>query len=450
MKVVKFGGSSVASATQFEKVAKIVLADPERKAVIVSAPGKRFKEDIKTTDLLITLANSVNENGYDQDALTAVLNRYKEVIEELSLDRQLLTEIEGNIKESISLYRRDYERLLDALKASGENNNAKVMTAYFNALGHKAAYISPKEAGMLVTDEPGNAQILPEAYENIAKLRERDGLLVIPGFFGYSHQGHIVTFPRGGSDITGSIIAAGLDATEYENFTDVDSIYCVNPTLVDKPHELKELTYREMRELSYSGFSVFHDEALQPVFQKGIPVCVKNTNHPEAPGTRIVLERQINDQPVVGIASDNGFCSVNITKYLMNRELGFGRRLLEILEDEHISYEHTPSGIDNMSIIVRSHQLYNGKEERVLDRIRQELLVDDVYIERDLAMIMVVGEGMKHTVGIASKATQALAKSGANIKMINQGSSEVSMMFGVDGATVDQAVKCLYYAYFVD
>jgi len=290
--------------------------------------------------------------------------------------------------------------------------------------------------------------LLPEAYEQIAKLNEREGILVIPGFFGYSYQGHIVTFPRGGSDITGSIIAAGMNAVEYENFTDVDSVYCVSPKMVDNPLELKEITYREMRELAYSGFSVFHDEALQPVFKKGIPVRVKNTNRPDAKGTRIVLERELDGNPVIGIASDTDFCSVNITKYLMNRELGFGRRLLGILEDEGISYEHTPSGIDNMSIILRSHQLYNGKEERVIARIRDELLVEEIQIERNLAMIMVVGEGMKHAVGVASKATQALAESGANIKMINQGSSEVSMMFGVDGDSVVNAVNCLYKAYF--
>ncbi|MGD7044495.1 aspartate kinase [Jeotgalibacillus proteolyticus] len=448
MKVVKFGGSSVASAEQYKKAGSIILADQARKAIVVSAPGKRFDGDEKTTDLLIQLARSVQDGQYNQIFFEAVLERYYEIIEDLGLDQELKEQLEGILKELISLYGEDGERLLDALKASGEDMNARVMTAYLVSLGHQASYVSPKDAGMVVTDEPGNAQILPEAYERISKLRSLEGILVIPGFFGYSYQGNIVTFPRGGSDITGSIIAAGMDAEEYENFTDVDSVYCVSPKMVDHPCELKEITYREMRELAYSGFSVFHDEALQPVFQKGIPVRVKNTNRPEAAGTRIVLERELNGQPVIGIASDTDFCSVNITKYLMNRELGFGRRLLAILEDEGISYEHTPSGIDNLSVILRSHQLENGKEKRVIDRIEKELEVDDINIERNLAMIMVVGEGMKHTVGVASKAAQALAESGANIKMINQGSSEVSMMFGVDGASVMKAVNHLYRAYF--
>jgi aspartate kinase len=450
MKVVKFGGSSVASAEQFQKVANIVSADPKRRIVIVSAPGKRFDTDQKTTDLLIQLAETVSKNKDHQEALHKVVERYEEIVTGLgiSLDRDLLQSIRDRLEQIISTYRTDRERLFDSLKASGEDHNAQLLAAYFTSLGHDAHYVSPQEAGMVVTNDPGNARILPEAYEQIAALKERNGILVIPGFFGYSKEGHIVTFPRGGSDITGSIIAAGVEAEEYENFTDVDSIYCVNPNLVQNPREMKELTYREMRELAYSGFSVFHDEALQPVVYKKIPVCVKNTNHPDLPGTRIVSERKPNGYSVVGIASDRGFCSFNITKYLMNRELGFGRRVLEILEEESISYEHTPSGIDHLSVIIRSHQLANGKEERILERIRRELAVDDVQIERDLAMVMVVGEGMTSTVGIASQATTALAQAGVNIKMINQGSSEVSMMFGVKDYDADRAVKSLYHAFF--
>lgn len=448
MKVVKFGGSSVANGTQIEKVAKIVSSDPARKFVVVSAPGKRYDGDIKMTDLLISLAESVENNYYDPNRLDDVLARFRDIVKELSLDEGLLDGIRDELIETLEKYSDDYDRLLDALKGSGENNNAKIIAAYFQALGMEASYVSPKEAGMIVTNEPGNAQILPEAYEQIAKLRDWPGILVIPGFFGYSKEGHMVTFPRGGSDITGSIIAAGVNAEEYENFTDVDAIYSVNPSLIENPNEIKELTYQEMRELAYAGFSVFHDEALQPVVKKKIPVVVKNTNHPEARGTRIVAEREENGQPVVGIAADKGFCSINITKYLMNKEIGFGRHLLEILEEEGISFEHTPSGIDNMSVILRSFYLDNGKEERILSRIINELHVDEVHIERNLALIMVVGEGMARTVGIAAKATNAFEEASVNLKMINQGSSEVSMMFGVDADDADKAVRSLYYAYF--
>ncbi|PYZ91658.1 aspartate kinase [Salipaludibacillus keqinensis] len=448
MKVVKFGGSSLASGEQFKKVARIVFSDKDRRIVVVSAPGKRSAEDIKTTDLLISLAKEVVGGKEYKGALELVIRRFADIVEELDLGIELLTGIENRLIELINMYRYDEDRLLDALKSSGENQNAKLVAAYFNKRGEEAHYVSPKEAGLLVTDAPGNARILPEAYEQLTKLRDRSGILVIPGFFGYSKVGNIVTFPRGGSDITGSIVAAGVEADLYENFTDVSSIYSVNPTLVENPHEMKEITYKEMRELSYSGFSVFHDEALQPVVNKKIPVRIKNTNDPDALGTKIVSDRVQEGFPVVGIASDEGFCSINLTKYLMNRQVGFGRHLLEILEREEISFEHTPSGIDNMSVIVRSHHLENGKEERILHRIRTELDVEDVDVERNLAMVMVVGEGMAKTVGVASRATTALSNAGVNIKMINQGSSEVSMMFGVDADKADLAVQSLYYAYF--
>ncbi|HEX6595016.1 MAG TPA: aspartate kinase [Bacillota bacterium] len=448
MKVVKFGGSSVASGEQFKKVVNILGADPKRKIVIVSAPGKRHSNDTKTTDLLINLAESVSGKTYDEEALTKVVNRYAEIVDDLSLPQSWSDSIKDELQQTIAQLSDQQDRLLDALKASGEDNNAKLLAAYLQSCGYEATYVSPKEAGIIVTDEPGNAKILPESYEKLALLKKRNGILVIPGFFGYSNEGNIVTFPRGGSDITGSIVAAGVQAKEYENFTDVDCIYSVNPTIVNNPHAVKELTYQEMRELSYAGFSVFHDEALQPAFERGVPVRVKNTNNPDAPGTRIVAKRRLDGQSVVGIASDEGFCSLNVAKYLMNREIGFGRKLLRILEEENISYEHTPSGIDNMSVIIRCEQLENGKEERILERIRTELHVDRVDIERDLAMIMIVGEGMNDMVGIAAKAATALADVGVNIKMINQGSSEVSVMFGIKADDVTKAVQSLYKMFF--
>ncbi|MCX8002883.1 MAG: aspartate kinase [Anoxybacillus mongoliensis] len=448
MKVAKFGGSSVANAQQFQKVANIITSDEARKFVVVSAPGKRCKDDTKMTDLLITLAKKVIEHDIYEGVLAQIVARYDEIVTDLRLSRDILDVISASLQQIIDTYHDQPERLLDALKASGEDNNAKLMAHYLRQLGYEAHYVNPKDAGIVVTDEPGNAQILPESYERLAKLKERSGILVIPGFFGYSRSGHIVTFPRGGSDITGSIVAAGVGAELYENFTDVDSIYCVNPSIVEHPCQLKELTYREMRELSYAGFSVFHDEALEPVYRRGIPVCVKNTNNPEAKGTMIVATRDHRERPVAGIASDTGFCSINVSKYLMNREIGFGRRLLQILEDEGISYEHTPSGIDNMSVILREEQLAGDVERRVLDRIVTELRVDEVSIERDLALIMVVGEGMERSVGIAAKATAAFARANVNIEMINQGSSEVSMMFGVKADAVEKAVRALYEVYF--
>ncbi len=337
---------------------------------------------------------------------------------------------------------------MDALKATGEDSLAKVLSVYLQSLGLKAAYLNPKNAGIFVSDNPGSAQILDESYEHLYKLRNRDDIVVIPGFFGYTLDGKLITFSRGGSDITGSIVAAGVRADLYENFTDVDSVYCVNPNIVENPKEITSLTYKEMRELSYAGFSVFHDEALIPAFKADIPVCIKNTNNPQGMGTIIVAQKAAQPNPVVGIASDTGFVSIYVSKYLMNRELGFGRKLLTILEDEGISFEHTPSGIDDISVIVRESRMPKDKEERVIARIKKELKPDTVHVDRDLALIMVVGEGMDSTVGLADKATHAFAKANVNLEMINQGSSEVSMMFGIKASKVNESVRALYEMFF--
>ncbi|MFX3623163.1 MAG: aspartate kinase [Ectobacillus sp.] len=448
MKVVKFGGTSLASGEQIEKVFHIVTADPERKIVVVSAPGKRFKDDIKVTDLLISCAEQYIASGDGQEQFQAVIARYRDIADYLGLSHEIIDKISMDLLEIVHGDRSNPEKFMDAVKASGEDNCAKLVAAYFNHAGVEAHYVNPKEAGLIVSDEPGNAQVLPESYENLRALRDCSGILIFPGFFGYSENGEIVTFSRGGSDITGSILANGVKADMYENFTDVDAVYSVNPNFVSNPKEIKELTYQEMRELSYAGFAVFHDEALIPAFRAGIPVNIKNTNNPSAPGTKIVYERKNTNGPVVGIASDSGFCSIYVSKYLMNREIGFGRKLLHILEDYGLSYEHTPSGIDDISVIMRQDQLTEQMEAEIVARIREELVVDNVTVERDLSMIMIVGEGMRENVGTMARAAAAFARAGVNIEMINQGSSEVSMMFGVKGAEEQKAVRALYEEFF--
>ncbi|MGO4890626.1 aspartate kinase [Anaerobacillus sp. MEB173] len=450
MKVCKFGGTSLASAEQIRKVGEIIAADPERKIVVVSAPGKRDKNDTKVTDLLIQLGTQFLANGSAEDELQAVIERYRDIAKGLELSDKIVDDITADLQERLATEVKSSEQFMDLMKASGEDNNAKLVAFYLQSKGIEAQYVNPQDAGLLVSDEPGNAQVLPQAYDNLYELRNRDGVVIFPGFFGYSPEGNLVTFPRGGSDITGSILAAGIDADLYENFTDVDSVYVANPNVVDNPKEIKELTYREMRELSYAGFSVFHDEALIPAFRKGIPVCVKNTNNPSAPGTMIIAKREYKSSPVIGIASDGGFCTIYVRKYLMNREIGFGRHLLEIIEDEGISYEHIPSGIDDTSVILKEDQLDDEKELRILDRIKNELHVDDVHIERGLAMVMIVGEGMKDTIGISAGATAALARAKVNIDMINQGSSEVSMVFGIHEEQADDAVRELYNEFFTE
>lgn len=450
MKVCKFGGSSLASAEQMWKVASIVRADQERKIVVVSAPGKRFKEDAKVTDLLISLGNAVLTNGNVEEALRLVVSRYEQIAMELNLGENIVNIIKDDLQSRLAVKDVDEREFMDLMKASGEDNCAKLFAYYLQTLGVNAHYVDPKEAGLLVSKEYGNAQVLSEAYANLYELRNREGVLIFPGFFGYTEEGTLVTFPRGGSDITGSIVAAAVDAELYENFTDVDSVFAANPNVVHDPVEIKELTYREMRELSYAGFSVFHDEALIPAFKKGVPVCIKNTNNPVAKGTMVVNERNFLSNPVVGIASDSNFSTIYVRKYLMNREVGFGRHLLEILEDEGLSYEHMPSGIDDTSIILRGSQLTPEIEARIVDRIEKELHVDDVHVEHDFAMVMIVGEGMRKMVGITAKATAGLARAGVNLHMINQGSSEVSMVFGVKATDADKAVRELYNDFFLE
>lgn len=433
MKVAKFGGSSVANAAQLLKVANIIQSDPKRKFIVVSAPGKRWKDDTKITDLLIQLGKAYYQGEAYEPYLTPVLERFDEIIKSLKLDNTVYAEIEKRIKSALYV-EGTFESKMDAIKAMGEDGSARILSAYLQSLGLQAHYINPKDAGILVSDEPGNAQLLPGSYREIYKLRDKEGVLIIPGFFGYTTNNKLVTFSRGGSDITGSIIAAGVKAELYENFTDVDSVYSVNPSIVSNPKEIKSLTFKEMRELSYAGFSVFHDEALIPAYREKIPVCIKNTNNPEAAGTFIVSEREaVDDECVVGIASDTGFCSLYVSKYLMNREIGFGRKLLNIFEDEGISFEHAPSGIDDMSVIFRDHHFTPEKEKIVINRIKEELQVETVSIHRDLAIVMVVGEGLVNTIGVAGKATKAFVDANVNIEMINQGSSEVSMMFGKIG-----------------
>ncbi|WP_066061699.1 aspartate kinase [Neobacillus soli] len=448
MKVVKFGGSSLASGKQIEKVFKIVVSDPERKVVVVSAPGKRFAEDNKVTDLLIECAELCLQNQDPKEKLDAIIGRYAAISEELALPAEIIGEIQADLADRLNRDKDKPDRFMDRVKASGEDNHAKLVAAYFREQGVEAHYIDPGVAGLLVSDEPGNAQALPESYRHLYSLHERSGVLIFPGFFGYSKEGEVFTFSRSGSDITGSILANALKADLYENYTDVDAVYSVNPSIVKRPKEIKELTYREMRELSYAGFTVLHDEALVPAFRAGIPVQIKNTNNPNASGTKIVYERDNRNGPVIGIASDQGFCSIYVSKYLMNREVGFGRKLLSILEEFGLSYEHTPSGIDDVSVILRENQLEAEMEMAIKRRIETELHADEVKIEHSLALIMVVGEGMRHNVGTMARASKALAKASINIEMINQGSSEVSMMFGVKEVEEKRAVQALYEEFF--
>ncbi|AMB98767.1 aspartate kinase [Aerococcus urinaehominis] len=450
MKVIKFGGSSVADGGQLEKVKDIIAADSNRRIVVVSAPGKRYKDDVKVTDLLIELATRALTGDDISHVFVQVIERYQEVANELGIKEPVIEEITQNLTELVAADVSQADYYLDAIKASGEDNNAKLIAAYLRESGINAQYINPKEAGLFLSDEPGDARVLPESYLNLYKLRDLEGVLVFPGFFGYTKEGRVVTFSRGGSDITGAILANGVRATLYENFTDVDSIYVANPSQVENPVGIDHLTYAEMRELSYAGFSVFHDEALYPAFAEGIPVCIKNTNNPTAPGTMITRTRPTNPYPISGIASTSGFSSIYIKKYLMNREVGFMRRVLSVLEEFEVSVEHVVSGIDDMDVIFRADMVSSKDMKKMLEKIQVVTAADSVTRQENICLMMIVGEGMIETVGNTARATKALSEAGINLEMINQGSSETSVMFGLKEEVEADAVRAIYQEFFGD
>ena len=442
MKVCKFGGSSLADAKQLSKVMDIVLADPARRIVVVSAPGKRSKDDTKVTDLLIALARAALDGKDTAQPLAAVVARYAEIAQELKLPDAIVATIEQDLKDRLAADRSSSGEFTDLLKAAGEDNNAKLVAEAFRARGVKARYASPKDTGMVLEGEFGNATLNPDSYRRLSRaLSDFEGIVVYPGFFGHTADGRVATFPRGGSDITGSILAAAVRADVYENFTDVDSVYPVDPRIVPEVKEgIDTMTYREMRELSYAGFGVFNDEAIIPAVQARIPINVRNTNHPAEPGTMIVQTRRVTPGTVTGIASED--------KYCMNREVGFGRRLLQILENEGVAYEHMPSGVDSVSVVIHEKNFDPAKEKRVVQHIKRDLAPDSVVVQHGYAILMIVGEGMCFSAGMLAKITQSLASAGINLSMVNQGASEISVMLAIRAEFRAAAVRALYRTFF--
>ena len=453
MKVCKFGGSSLADAKQLSKVIDIVLADPTRRIVVVSAPGKRHTGDTKVTDLLIELAETAIKGENTDRQFGAVVERYAEIAAELKLGEQIVRDIELDLTDRLGLVTKlENKEFIDLMKASGEDNNAKLVAVAFAARGKTARYASPKATGMILKGEFGDAQLDPESYELLAKsFSNFDGVVIYPGFFGYTRDGKVATFPRGGSDITGSILAAAVCADVYENFTDVDSVYPVDPRIVPEVKDgegIATMTYREMRELAYAGFGVFNDDAVIPAVRARIPINIRNTNHPSEPGTMIVQSRRVVPGSIVGVAAEGGFINIVIDKYLMNREIGFVRKVLSIFEEEGIAFEHMPSGIDSICVVVKSQYMTKEAEKRVVAHIKRELNPDSVTVARDIDILMMVGEGMCYTAGMFAKACLALASAGINISMVNQGASEVSFMLAIRSQDRTEAVRALYKTFF--
>lgn len=434
-KVVKFGGSSLASAEQFRKVIEIIKADPARRYVVPSAPGKRFKDDTKVTDMLYA-CYALAEQGKDfSKDLAKIMDRYQEIIDGLGLELSLKDEfllIEKNFKEKAG---NNYAA------SRGEYLNGIIMAAYLGYTFIDAAtVIKFTEDGQLDADLTN--QLLSD------RLAECDAA-VIPGFYGSMPDGSVKTFSRGGSDITGSIVAKAAKVDVYENWTDVSGFLIADPRIIDNPMGIDVITYKELRELSYMGAGVLHEDAIFPVRQQGIPINIRNTNVPEDAGTWIVGSTcQKSKYVITGIAGKKGFCSINIEKDMMNSEIGFGRKVLQAFEENGISFEHVPSGIDTMTIFVHQDEFMH-KEQKVVAGIHRLAKPDSIEIESDLALIAVVGRGMKSTRGTAGRIFSALAHVNVNVRMIDQGSSEQNIIIGVANDDFETAIKAIYDIFVV-
>ena len=433
-KVVKFGGSSLADAEHFRRVADIVLSDPSRRYVIPSAPGKRSKDDTKVTDMLYHCYEMIR-NREDPAVIDAYYDniraRYNGIIEELGLDFDISGEL-TYVKNAMS-----HASGRDFAASRGEYLNGLILAKYLGFSFIDAEnVIFFRENGSF--DEERTNAVLSEELKNYERA-------VIPGFYGSMPNGTIKTFSRGGSDITGSIVARAAEADLYENWTDVSGFMMADPRVIDNPPAIETISYQELRELSYMGATVLHDEAIFPVRYAKIPINIRNTNSPEDAGTMIVSDATGHDPRYVitGLAGKKGFSVINIEKDRMNSEIGFGRRVLEILEDHEISFEHIPSGIDTMGIVVSTQSLI-GKRERVINSILRSARADHVEIMDGLCLVAVVGRGMVKARGTAARVFDAVSGAGVNIRMIDQGSSELNIILGVDEDAYEKTLGAIF------
>lgn len=429
-KVVKFGGSSLASARQFKKVGDIIRSDKSRRYVVPSAPGKRNDKDEKVTDLLYQCYDAASTGASYKKILEKIKKRYEEIIDGLDLNLNLDPEFNRIEENFVAKAGRDYAA------SRGEYLNGLVMAEY---LGYE--FIDAAEVVFFhdngVFDAEATDKELSERLEHVDRA-------VIPGFYGAKHDGTVKTFSRGGSDVTGSIVAKAIHADMYENWTDVSGFLVADPRIVENPQVIETITYRELRELAYMGASVLHEDAIFPVRREGIPINIRNTNRPDDKGTLIVESTCRKPKfTITGIAGKKGFCSINVEKAMMNSEVGFGRKVLQVFEDYGISFEHMPSGIDTMTIFVHQSE-FEEYEQSVVAGIHRAVEPDFVEMESDLALIAVVGRGMKATRGTAGRIFSALAHARVNVKMIDQGSSELNIIIGVKNADFETAIKAIY------
>ena len=429
-KVVKFGGSSLASAEQFKKVGNIIRAEESRRYVIPSAPGKRFSDDVKVTDMLYKCYGAAVKGKKFTDLLKDIQERYNEIIEGLGLTLSLEKEFEIIRDNFAKKAGRDYAA------SRGEYLNGIIMANY---LGYE--FIDAAE--VIFFDEEGKFDA-DKTDEILSERLNKAERAVIPGFYGSLPDGTIKTFSRGGSDVTGSIVAKAAKVDLYENWTDVSGFLIADPRIISNPKSIEAITYKELRELSYMGATVLHEDAIFPVRKEGIPINIRNTNAPEDKGTLIVEATCRHPKyTITGIAGKQGFASITIEKAMMNSEVGFGRKVLQVFEDNHISFEHMPSGIDTMTVFVHQSE-FEETEQKVLAGIHHAVQPDSIELESDLALIAVVGRGMRATRRTAGRIFSALAHANVNVKMIDQGSSELNIVIGVRNHDFENAIKAIY------
>ena len=429
-KVVKFGGSSLASAEQFMKVGKIIKSDPDRRFVVPSAPGKRFPKDTKVTDMLYACYAKAEAGEDFSELLEKIQERYNDIIQGLSLDLSLEDEFKTIASQFAQKAGSDYAA------SRGEYLNGIIMANY---LGYE--FLDP--VNYIFFDENGRLdgeKTYPILSKKLAEMKSA----VVPGFYGCGVDGRVQTFSRGGSDVTGSIVAKAMLADLYENWTDVSGVLVADPRIIENPKPIDVVTYKELRELSYMGASVLHEDAIFPVRTEGIPINIRNTNRPEDKGTLIVESTCVKPEyTITGIAGKKGFVAITVEKEMMNSQIGFGRKVLEAFEKEGISFEHMPSGIDTLTVLVHQDE-FQHKEQAVLANLHRAVRPDAVEMEGDLSLIAVVGRGMKATRGTAGRIFSALAHANVNVKMIDQGSSELNIIIGIQDKDFETAIKAIY------
>lgn len=436
--VCKFGGTSLADAVQIRKVRAIVRADARRRFVVVSAPGKRNSDDQKITDLLLTCWHLAGQNLDFSQPLGLIRERYAQIARDLEIVPPLYpideaqTELAKLARGESSLATHDW------MAARGEFCLALIVAEFLGA-----QFVPAGEC--IRFDE--DSHLDPISYGNLrARMGDTEKTYVVPGFYGRDQQGFIKTFGRGGSDITGAVVARAVDASVYENWTDVSGLLMADPRVVENPKPIAEVTYRELRELAYAGAQVLHEETVFPASEAGIPIQIRNTNAPSDAGTRIVATRDASNGDIVGIAGRVGFSTIYIEKAMMNQQRGFGRRVLEVLENNDISFEHMPSAIDSMSVVISDEQ-WNGKEAAVMREMERTLEPDRIELLPKMALLATVGEGMSYRVGVAGTLFDALREAGVNVRMITQGASEINIIVGVDEGDFARAMKAIYDAF---